>query len=123
MNIKNKALQVITTYGTCDAFRICNELNITVVRQPLGNETKGLIYKYEYEDANEGEDNYIVCINSDLTEHEQLRTCAHELGHYLIHKHINSIFLHRCTFLKTDRYEREAEAFADALMNELFKHI
>ena len=115
VGITNAVRKLIEKTGTCDPFRICKELNIIVVKQSLGSETRGLIRKYKR--------SYIICINSDMDEFHQLRTCCHELGHYVLHKNINTLFLRTCTYLKIDKHEMEAEAFADTMMNELFKNI
>lgn len=115
MNIIAKVNKLRNEHGTADPFRICKYLGIIVVKSPLKDGTRGLIKKYKR--------NYIICINSEMSEFDQIRTCAHELGHYILHKKINTLFMRTCTYLKTDKHEMEAESFANALMYELFNNL
>lgn len=111
MNISATVKNLVDRHDTCNPFRICKELEIIVVFGDLGNETRGLIKKYKR--------SYIICINSRLSEAEQLQTCAHELGHYALHKQVNTLFMKTCTYLKTDKYEIQANEFADLLLQNL----
>lgn len=58
----------------------------------------------------------MVFIDLNLDEREQRFVLAHELAHHLFHRGLNRVFLDRCTFMKTDCYEREAELFAACLL-------
>lgn len=113
MNISATVKNLVNRHGTCDPFRICKELEIIVVFSNLGTETRGLIKKYKR--------SYIICINSELSEVEQLQTCAHELGHYALHKQVNTLFMKTCTYLKTDRYELQANEFALLLLQNIIE--
>ncbi|MHC1747486.1 MAG: ImmA/IrrE family metallo-endopeptidase [Cellulosilyticaceae bacterium] len=112
MDIPTIIKKLTTTWGTCDPFRLCKFLDIDIIRHPLGKETRGLIHLYKR--------NYVIYINSDLDELEQIHTCAHELGHFMLHKNINTLFMKTCTYLKTDNYEIEANEFAFILLNALY---
>lgn len=62
-------------------------------------------------------DRDIIYINQGLTEEEQRLYCAHELGHMILHKNINSIFLD--TDLHVGGiYELEANVFAIQLLQD-----
>ena len=113
MNLTVTIEKLTKKYGTCNPFLICQRIGIIVVFHPLGDETRGLIKKYKR--------SHIICINSDLDELEQLKTCAHELGHYVLHKNINTLFMSNHTYFKTDVYEFEADNFADILLTSLFE--
>jgi len=115
MDIPSTIKELINTHGTCDPFRLCEFLDIEIIKHPLGTETRGLIKPYKR--------SYIICINSDLTELDQLHTCAHELGHYKLHKKVNTLFMRACTYLKTDIYEIEANEFADRLLSIMFNDL
>ena len=113
MNISATVKKLVNRYGTCDPFRICKELEIIVIFGDLGNETRGLIKKYKR--------SYIICINDQLSEPDQLQTCAHELGHYALHKQVNTLFMKTCTYLKTDKYEIQANEFAALLLQDILE--
>lgn len=115
MDIPTIITKLTNTWGTCDPFRLCKFLDIEIIRHPLGKETRGLIHLYKR--------NYVIYINSDLNELEQLKTCAHELGHFMLHKKINTLFMRTCTYLKTDTYEIEANLFGDILLSTLFNNL
>ena len=46
----------------------------------------------------------------------QMFTCAHELGHALLHPNVSTPFLRRNTLFSVDRLEKEANKFAVELM-------
>ena len=54
--------------------------------------------------------------NTDLSESEQRFSCAHELGHALLHPDANTPFLTKYTYLSVDKYEIEANKFALKLL-------
>ena len=54
----------------------------------------------------------MVFVDSGLDERQMRFVLAHELAHHLFHRGLNRVFLDRCTFMKTDLYEREADLFA-----------
>ena len=52
--------------------------------------------------------------------------CAHELGHMLLHKKSNAIFMDSRTQLNTSKYEIEADRFAINLLvpdDEIEEHL
>lgn len=57
-----------------------------------------------------------IHINEALSNHEKKLTCAHELGHALLHPNINTYFLINNTFLSVNKLEREANIFAIRLL-------
>lgn len=58
----------------------------------------------------------MVFVDSGLDERQMRFVLAHELAHHLFHRGLNRVFLDRCTFMKTDLYEREADLFAVCFM-------
>ena len=52
---------------------------------------------------------------------EKRFTCAHELGHALLHPNVNTPFLRENTFLSINKLEREANLFAPCLLCPLEK--
>lgn len=57
-----------------------------------------------------------IHINHDLSDHDQLFTCAHELGHAIMHPDANTPFLRKRTGLLVSKMEIEADKFATELL-------
>ena len=57
-----------------------------------------------------------IHINQNLPEHIRKLTCAHELGHALLHPNANTPFLRSCTFYSVNKLEIEANTFAAELL-------
>lgn len=58
-----------------------------------------------------------VFVDSGLEYHDRQFVLAHELAHFLLHRGQNRVFLDRRTYLKTDRYEKEADLFAACFLH------
>lgn len=58
----------------------------------------------------------IIYIDSNLEENQAKFVCAHELGHMLLHKKVNRIFMTNNTLMVTSKYEIEADRFAVDLL-------
>ncbi len=106
-NSKQAALQLIKKYGTNNPFKIASQKNIHVLFEPLGN-ILGYFSTYKR----------IRCIhiNQGLDKSGQRFTCAHELGHVILHPKVNTPFLRRNTLVSIDRIENEANQFAVELL-------
>lgn len=107
MNIKQKANSLVRKYNSRNPFEIIKNLNAIVVFCPL----KGVKGFYQYFQRNN-----IIYIDNELSESEQRFVCAHELGHMLIHKNANAIFMDSQTHLNISKYEIEADRFAINLL-------
>lgn len=108
MDIKKKANALAKKYNTRNPFEIAKHLNLILVVIPLFGKTRGF---YQYFQRNN-----IIYIDESLPESEQALVLAHELGHMLLHKRTNALFLDTRTHLKTYRYEKEANTFAAELL-------
>ena len=107
-NLYTIAENLKTEYETRDPFKIAKGLGAIIVYVPLVH-VGGFYQRYKDRD--------IIYINQDLSEEEQLLYCAHELGHMILHKNINSIFLD--TDLHVEGiYELEANVFAIQLLQD-----
>lgn len=107
MHIKNVVESLCNKYMTRDPYELAACENIKIVELPLGG-IKGY-YSTCYKQK-------IIHINSDFSEHEQLLTCAHELGHGILHPDSNTPFLRANTLFPIGRFEKEAEHFAVNLL-------
>ena len=114
MDIALKANELARKYGTRNPFEIIKSLNVIVVFYPL----EGVNGFYQYFQRNN-----IIYIDERLSEAEKMFVCAHELGHMLLHKKSNAIFMDSRTQLNTSKYELEADRFAMNLLvaNEVFE--
>lgn len=107
MDLKMKVDTLVKKYKTRDPFEIIRGLNVILVFAPLV-ETRGF---YQYFQRNN-----IIYIDENLSHREQMFVCAHELGHMLLHKKANALFMDSRTFFNTQKYEIEANAFAVTLL-------
>ena len=112
MDIRKRVEKLVRFYKTRNPFEIIQGMNVILVFYPL-NGVRGF---YQYFQRNN-----IIYIDECLPEHEQLFVCAHELGHMLLHKKANAIFMDTRTYFNTGKYEREANEFAmDLLLSDEF---
>lgn len=107
MDINKLVGQLIKKYGTCNPYKIADHLKIAVVFEPLGS-----IYGY-YSRTHRTK---VIHINEAVAEKKQLFTCAHELGHAILHPDVNTPFLRKHTLFSTDKIEVEANTFAIELL-------
>lgn len=107
MNMPYMVKKLIKKYGTRNPFEIIKSLNVIVVFYPL----EGVNGFYQYFQRNN-----IIYIDERLSETEKMFVCAHELGHMLLHKKANAIFMDSRTQLNTSKYELEADRFAMQLL-------
>lgn len=107
MDIKKKADDLARKYRTRNPFEILQGLNVILVFVPL----TGTRAFYQYFQRNN-----IIYINENLTRHEQIFECAHEMGHMFLHKKENAIFMDTRTCFNTSKFEIEADTFAINLL-------
>ena len=107
MDIKEKVESLIRTYHTNNPFDIVRELNIHILYGNFG-QTWGCCQTYNR--------SQFIHINNTIPEEYQRYTCAHELGHALLHKGISTPYLKRYTLFSIGRIERQANTFAVELL-------
>ena len=59
---------------------------------------------------------HIIYLDSELDEATARFVCGHELGHSLMHRGLNRIFMGARTLFVTGRYETEANQFSVVLV-------
>lgn len=106
-NIKRLADQLARRHRSRNPFEIIKGLNVILVFTPL----TGIRGFYQYFQRNN-----IIYIDSNLPREEQHFVCAHELGHMLLHKKYNAVFMDSRTFMTHGKYEKEANLFAADLL-------
>jgi len=117
MTIKETVEAAIKKGESRNPFDLAQALGIIVLWEPLG-EIQGY-YNCCYRQK-------FIHINDTLEEHPAAFTCAHELGHAILHPHINTPFLRRSTLFSVDRLETEANRFAVDFLyedEELFPYL
>lgn len=107
MNVKRLADSLVRKYNTRNPFEIISNLNAIVIFYPL----HGVNGFYQYFQRNN-----LIYIDEALDDVEKNFVCAHELGHMLLHKKTNAIFMDSRTQLNTTKYEIEADRFAVDLL-------
>ncbi|WP_027416504.1 ImmA/IrrE family metallo-endopeptidase [Aneurinibacillus terranovensis] len=106
-DIKDDVSSLIKVCGTNNPFEIAHQKNIFILYERLGDI---LGYFNTYKRIS------MIHINCDLEDAERRFVCAHELGHSVLHKDVNTPFLKRNTLVSIDRIEREANEFAVELL-------
>lgn len=107
LDIRKKVKTLKRKYGTNNPFDIADHLGIKVIFEPLGS-IKGYYNKQLRMKQ--------IHINCDLMDHDQLFTCAHELGHAIMHPDANTPFLRNRTGILVSKMEIEADKFATELL-------
>lgn len=107
LNIKNTILHLTKKYNTSNPFELANALKIAVFYEELGT-----INGYYNNPLRMKQ----IHINSSLNEHDTKYTCAHELGHAIMHPNASTPFLRSKTLLSVDKLEIEANTFAVNLL-------
>lgn len=107
MDHKRTVNSLVRKYGTRDPFSIAEAMGFSVIRVPL----KCIRGFYQYMKRCR-----IIYIADDLSETDARFVCAHELGHAMLHRGYNRIFMDAHTYFPTNRYEVEANHFAVDLL-------
>lgn len=107
LNIKDIILHLTQKYNTSDPFELANALKIAVYYEELGT-----INGYYNNPLRMKQ----IHINSSLNDHDAKYTCAHELGHAIMHPTASTPFLRSKTFISIDKLEIEANVFATNLL-------
>ena len=107
LDIRKKVAYLKKKYDTSNPFDLAACLGIKVIFEDLGT-----INGYYNKQLRMRQ----IHINQNLPEHIQKLTCAHELGHALLHPNANTPFLRNSTFYSVDKLEIEANAFAAELL-------
>ncbi len=106
-DIKTIVSKLICKYHTNDPFELCRLMDITVKYSDLGS-VRGI---YQYKSRKR-----LVHINQSLEQAIKRQVCAHELGHAILHRKTNTVFLDTFTYCTIEKVEIEANAFAAELL-------
>ena len=103
MKFKHMAESLVRKFKTRNPFKIAESLGYIVVRVPL----RGIRGFYQHIHRCT-----IIYIDAALPEWDAAFVCAHEIGHVLLHRGYNRIFMDTNAYFKVDQYEIEADKFA-----------
>lgn len=107
MNIKEIIYHLTKKYNTSNPFELADALKISVYYENLGT-----INGYYNKPLRMKQ----IHINSALDKHMAEYTCAHELGHAVLHPNASTPFLRSKTMISVDKMEIEANTFAVNLL-------
>lgn len=107
MNIKEIIYRLTQKYNTSNPFELADALKISVYYENLGT-----INGYYNKPLRMKQ----IHINSTLDKHMAEYTCAHELGHAVLHPNASTPFLRSKTMISVDKMEIEANTFVVNLL-------
>ena len=105
--IENKIEHLVKLYETRDPFKLAKALDIEVIFEDLG-EIYGYCTRFRRIQS--------IHVNSILDENKQRFTCAHELGHGILHPNENTPLLSKASAVSELKIEKEANYFATNLL-------
>ena len=108
MSIIAEIAKLSEKYGTKEPYELCECMDIPIICSELPKSVNGFFTTIKKGD--------IIYINDELSEQVQKEVCAHELGHIILHPQCNLLFMLEKTLFVTEKYEREADEFAAALL-------
>lgn len=110
MDTKVLAGKVKKKYHTSNPFQIADDIGFIVVYAPL-IQLRGFQQRVLRRN--------LIYINSELDRIQKRLVCAHELGHYFIHRGNNRIFMDKYTNFVSQKIENEAHRFSvDLVYND-----
>lgn len=107
MEQKRIADSLVQKHNTRDPFRIASDLGYVVIRTPMQG-IRGFCQRMKRRQ--------VIYIDSNLPESDARFVCAHEIGHALMHRGSNRIFMDTNTYFLINRQEIEASHFAVDLL-------
>lgn len=108
-HIEDIVYKLIKKYRTKSPFEICKFMKVNICYMDLPDSVKGLFVKKNGKE-------YIL-ISKNLSEEDMIKTCAHELGHLVLHNNINCMSLPRNLNISMNSIEKEAESFSEKLLD------
>jgi len=106
--IEQKSNKLVKEYNTNNPFLLCSYKNILCLEQPLHEDINGFAVFYD--------DVWVITINKDLSKSAKDFTCAHELGHILLHKEYSNIYLNTKSHINRTDKDKDADIFSALLL-------
>ena len=107
-SIKKQVTDLANRVGTYDPAELCRRIGIVTAKCELPDNTRGFCITLKSGSA--------IMVNRNLNANQEKTCIAHELGHLVLHRNMNYMFLSQNTLMVTGKYEREANIFAAHLL-------
>jgi Zn-dependent peptidase ImmA (M78 family) len=113
--ICSEAERIKKKYDECDPYKLCQEMKITVLFEPMGRNDSSCKGFFIVQSRMP-----LIIINSDLPSYIQRIIVTHELGHAVLHRKAAKVsaFHDFALFDNTSQMEYEANIFAAELLIE-----
>ena len=105
--IDQKLNKIIEEYETRDPYLLSKYLDVAIREENLGD-----IYGY----YNKVKRVKMIHLNTGMNDHFKRFTCAHELGHSILHPNENTPMLSKASIVSELKIEKEANYFATQLI-------
>lgn len=106
-DVVTAANQAAARFGTRNPFDIASSLGIITLRVKLVD-IRGFMQVIRRIG--------VIYVDNSLDDRQSHMVCAHELGHWFLHKGLNRAFMDTHTHFRSNRYENEANYFAVNLL-------
>jgi len=110
MNVLSVVEKLVEKHGTRDPFSLADKCGFFVCVEDLGTVNGYYCTAFGVK---------CIHINERLSQKMRELTCAHEIGHAIMHPELNINFMTKSTYLLKEKYEQQANMFASLL---LFPH-
>lgn len=108
MYISEQVQKLIKRYKTTSPYAICELKNIAIFYDELEPDVRGFYQYYKRKS--------MIHLNANIDVNLQRVVLAHELGHAVLHKDYNCVFLSRHTYMAKNIYEYQANLFSAELL-------
>lgn len=106
--IVNQVKKLVKKYNTNDPFELCSALGINISVSKLPQHMSGF-YTTIF-------DIPFIFLSSAFDDCEKRAVCAHELGHSVLHRSTNTLFIQKNTLISPTKLEKKADFFAAELL-------
>lgn len=115
--IKQLVTDIVKKYNTRDPYELCDYLGIKIMECNLGKRAMGLHQNHNGVS--------VIHLNENIDNDCKKYVLAHEIGHLLLHKNANLLFMKGKTLFCESKLENQANKFAieflleDDLLNDI----
>lgn len=107
--IKEIVMGLLEVYKTKNIYELLNQLEIILIKKHLPEGKKGRFFRDIF-------GNEYIYVSNELSDEEERIVIAHELGHLILHTHLNTSYYTDNHLLIKNKYEIQANKFAAELL-------